>query len=123
TDNPVDLVAVLQEQFGEVTAVLTGDPGDQCPLHRRPFVRLRGPVPPAQPRPDSTGLFPTGLNDQPPEPQTKKAHPGPWVGFRQAVRVVTFSWARSAGGRTGSPRAPGARRYKPRGRPARPGRT
>ncbi len=32
-DNPVDLVSLLQEEFGEVRPVLSGDAGDECSLH------------------------------------------------------------------------------------------
>ncbi len=34
-DETVDLVAVIEQEFGEVTAVLPGDAGDQRPLHGR----------------------------------------------------------------------------------------
>ena len=30
TDEPVDVIAARQQLFGEVGAVLSGDPGDQC---------------------------------------------------------------------------------------------
>ena len=32
-DDAVDLVPLFQEQFGQVAAVLTGDPGDERALH------------------------------------------------------------------------------------------
>ncbi len=33
-DDAVDFVAFLEQQISEVAAILPGDPGDQCSLHR-----------------------------------------------------------------------------------------
>ena len=54
-DHAVDLVALLQQELGQVAAVLAGDAGDQCALHviagsirsngmKRPLVALEGPL-------------------------------------------------------------------------------
>ena len=32
-NDPVDFVAFLQQQISQITSVLAGDAGDQCPFH------------------------------------------------------------------------------------------
>jgi hypothetical protein len=60
-DEAVDLVALRQQQLGQVQPVLTGDAGDECALHvvlRSPEPELRATLAGAAHRGSAAGVVP-----------------------------------------------------------------